>query len=124
MGRDARSPQELANCASYYVSAAVEQSVVATTDISILLGARVLIDAALGADRWLQVFSPANKAVPPNGTVAYYQIAIPGTAIEAFDDFPRGLLLPNGIVLAMSSTFGTLTATAAENWRFQVFYVS
>jgi hypothetical protein len=125
VSRDSRSPQALAECSlQYTTSLNSETSAVIKAAPGILYGVRILSSAAPGTDAWIQIFDAV--ALPADGTVPDYRIAFPSTAVEVFDDFPRGMLFATGIVIGVSTTLDDLTTgtlpAAAESF-FQAFFI-
>jgi len=81
---------------------------------------RGVVDTAINADRVIQLFDAI--ALPANGAVPLWEIVLEANAGigEAGDDFApiKGLAFLTGIVVAASTTKGSLTITAQSEMTF------
>lgn len=108
-------------------NASAADSLVVKSSPGRLFQIRVILDAAVAADRFLQVH--AATSAPSDGTAPVWEAFVPGALsganyAQAADDFEpiSGLALSPGIVLALSSTPGTLTITTASEGFFVASY--
>lgn len=107
-----------------YSSAAAEDSAVAIASAAKL--DEMFATNGSGSTRFLQIFDSAT--LPANGAVPLACIALKSETTGGWD--PEGGRHPdlgsesfsNGIVVALSSTFGTLTVTTASEALFVVRY--
>jgi hypothetical protein len=123
MSNNSNSPIEQANSYTTNIKQAVTLTAVTfKSSPGILFGMRILLSAAPGADGWIHLFDLT--ATPVDGTTPDYRIAVPSTAIEVFDDFPRAMVFDVGIQMCVSTTIDTLTigALGADTY-FHAFFI-
>lgn len=91
-------------------------SIVVKASAGRLFQVRAIINFAVATDRFIHIFNAT--ALPVDGTEPEWELLIPASAAYAqgADDFDPidGIVLSSGIVLACSSTPGTLTITGAQ----------
>lgn len=112
---------------AYHDGAVVEQVVVSAVP-SRVFQVRGILDAAITADRFMQIHDSAAAVLA--GATPVWEALIPGsltTALqyaEAGDDFEPigGLVLANGLVLVLSTTPGFYTSPALDSVIFEATY--
>jgi hypothetical protein len=100
-------------------TSAGDEVVVVKTGACNLVG--VVAENFSANNRWLQVFD--DSAAPEAGDVPLMQLKLPASSQSAIDSSCINFLpMTNGIVIAMSSTGNSYTATGADEVFLTVFY--